>query len=156
MIIQKFNNSKIPSKADSNLEAKDISLFNYRNSSNLQLKNNKNNNIIVYNIINNSNNKKEKHDKNNYDLKESNKLKQILPISLLNDRELNTLDYNIAQIFDKRTYFQYYWSLLKKKHLIIFTFLPINDYNLQFTMYKNNIIFIIIFLIFYYKGLFFQ
>jgi hypothetical protein len=32
---------------------------------------------------------------------------------------------------DKRTYFQYYWSLLKKKHLILFTFYPINDYNLS-------------------------
>jgi hypothetical protein len=31
---------------------------------------------------------------------------------------------------DKRTYFQYYWSLLKKNHLILFTFYPNNDYNL--------------------------
>ena len=31
---------------------------------------------------------------------------------------------------DKRTYFQYYYSLLKKNHLILFTFLPIEDYNL--------------------------
>ena len=31
---------------------------------------------------------------------------------------------------DKRTYFQYYWSLVKKKQLILFAFLPNNDYNL--------------------------
>ena len=48
----------------------------------------------------------------------------------LNDQELNTLEYNYALILDKRTYFQYYWSLLKKKQLILFTILPSNDYNL--------------------------
>ena len=49
----------------------------------------------------------------------------------MNDQELNTLEYEIAILIDKRTYFQYYWSLLKKKHLIFFTFLPTNDYNLM-------------------------
>ena len=48
----------------------------------------------------------------------------------LNDEELNSLEYTIALSIDKRTYFQYYWSLLKKKHLILFTFYPNNDYNL--------------------------
>ena len=47
-----------------------------------------------------------------------------------NDQELNTLAYELAIIIDKRTYFQYYWSLLKKKQLILFTILPANDYNL--------------------------
>ena len=47
-----------------------------------------------------------------------------------NDQELNTLEYNLAIKIDKRTYFQYYWSLLKKKHPILFTFCPNNDYNL--------------------------
>ena len=32
---------------------------------------------------------------------------------------------------DKRTFCQYYFSLLKKKNLIIFTFYPSNDYNLM-------------------------
>ena len=48
----------------------------------------------------------------------------------LNDYEINGLDYQKALKLDKRTYFQYYLSLLKKKQLIIFTFLPSNDYNL--------------------------
>ena len=48
----------------------------------------------------------------------------------LNDYELNTLPYELAVNKDKRTYFQYYWSLLKKKQLILFTILPTNDYNL--------------------------
>ena len=51
-------------------------------------------------------------------------------IKNLNDQELNTLEYEIAIIIDKRTYLQYYWSLLKKKQLILFTILPANDYNL--------------------------
>ena len=48
----------------------------------------------------------------------------------LNDYELNILEYEIAINIDKRTYFEYYWSLLKKKQLILFTFFPTNDYNL--------------------------
>lgn len=50
----------------------------------------------------------------------------------LNDQELNTLEYEIVLIYDKRTYFQYYWSSLKKKPLILLTFIPTNDYNLLF------------------------
>ena len=56
----------------------------------------------------------------------NNKIKYIN----LNDQELNTLEYELAILIDKRTYFQYYWSLLKKNQLILFTFSPANDYNL--------------------------
>jgi hypothetical protein len=52
-------------------------------------------------------------------------------IKKLTDHEINTLEYEKAVELDKRTYFQYYISLLKKKHLILFTFLPANDYNLM-------------------------
>ena len=48
----------------------------------------------------------------------------------LNDQELNSLEYDISIFIDKRTFCQYYWSLLKKKQLILFTILPANDYNL--------------------------
>ena len=51
-------------------------------------------------------------------------------INDLNDEELNTLKYEKALKIDNRTFFQYYWSLVKKKHIILFTFFPINDYNL--------------------------
>jgi hypothetical protein len=40
------------------------------------------------------------------------------------------LEYKVAIRIDRRTYLQYYWSLLKKKQLILFTLLPANDYNL--------------------------
>ena len=45
---------------------------------------------------------------------------------------MNSLEYENALKIDKRTYFQYYCSLIKKKHIIMFTFLPINDFNLLY------------------------
>ena len=47
-----------------------------------------------------------------------------------NTQELNELTYDLALIYDKRTYMQYYCSLLKKKQLILFAFIPAKDYNL--------------------------
>ena len=47
----------------------------------------------------------------------------------LNDYELNNLSYSDAVKHDTRNYFQYYLSLLKTKHLIVFTFCYNNDYN---------------------------
>ena len=46
-----------------------------------------------------------------------------------NGYEINTLIYNKALLYDKRTYIEYYFSLLRIKHLIIFTFYTHNDYN---------------------------
>ena len=48
----------------------------------------------------------------------------------LNDQELNNLSYEKALLIDKRTFFQYYFSLLRTKHIILFTFCQFNDYNL--------------------------
>jgi hypothetical protein len=48
----------------------------------------------------------------------------------LNIQELNDLEYKKALLIDKRTFLQFYWDLIRKKHLIIFTFVPIDDYNL--------------------------
>ena len=72
----------------------------------------------------------------------------------LNDQEINTLDYEKTLIIDKRTYCQYYISLIKKKQLILFTFLPSNDYNL---MPIKIILFIVSFsLYFTINGFFFS
>ena len=46
-----------------------------------------------------------------------------------NDEELNNLEYELALKYDKRTYCQFYISLLKTKHNFIFTFFNKNDYN---------------------------
>ena len=45
------------------------------------------------------------------------------------DFELNCLDYEFALKYDKRTYIQYYFGLLKTNHLFIFSFITFNDYN---------------------------
>ena len=48
-----------------------------------------------------------------------------------NDYELNTLDYKEAFLIDKRSYIQYYCSLIRQKQLLVFTFYTYNDYNLR-------------------------
>ncbi len=72
----------------------------------------------------------------------------------LNDYELNSLSYKMALKIDKRTYIQYYWSLLKSKQLILFTFFPNNDYNL---LTVKIILFLLSFSIFFtINGFFFS
>jgi hypothetical protein len=80
---------------------------------------------LVFNNDNlkiNSNNKNEK--------KKESKIKNNNNDNLnFTDYELNSLSYEEAKINDKRTFFQYYISLLKTKHLLIFSFYPSNDNN---------------------------
>ena len=45
------------------------------------------------------------------------------------EQELNQLKYNLALKYDKRTYCDYYLSLIKTKHDLIFSFYYNNDYN---------------------------
>ena len=75
-------------------------------------------------------------------------------IKIYNDRELNSLKYLNAINYDKRTYCQYYCSLLKQKQLILFTFLPAVDYNL----YSLKIILFLLSFSLYFcvNGLFFN
>ena len=58
-------------------------------------------------------------------IKSNNKYK----IETFIDKEINSFDYEKALKYDKRSYLQYYISLLKLKHLLIFTFIIKNDYN---------------------------
>ena len=46
-----------------------------------------------------------------------------------NDYEMNTFLYKEALKYDIRTYFQYYLSLIRTKHPLIFSFYTYNDYN---------------------------
>ena len=49
-----------------------------------------------------------------------------------NDFDLNSLSYKKALLYDKRTYIEYYFSLLKEDNLLIFSFYcGIQDYNSQ-------------------------
>ena len=72
----------------------------------------------------------------------------------LNDHELNNLEYELARAIDKRTYFQYYLSLSKTKHLILFAFLPMNDYNLK--VVKISLLLLSFSLYFTINGFFFS
>ena len=46
-----------------------------------------------------------------------------------NNSELNSLSYEEALKYDKRSFFQYYISLLKINQLLLFSFYPNEDYN---------------------------
>ena len=71
----------------------------------------------------------------------------------LNDEEMNSLEYEKACEIDKRTFFQFYWSLIKKKQIILFTFMPTNDFNL---LYMKICLFLFSFaLSLFVNGLFF-
>ena len=56
---------------------------------------------------------------------------KLLKKEKLKDVEMNELNYRNAIMLDKRTFFQYYFCLLKKKILIIFVFYFQNDYNVR-------------------------
>ena len=49
-----------------------------------------------------------------------------------NEYEVNNLEYKEALKIDKRNYFQFYLSLLKKRNVLIFTFYTKNDYNSRY------------------------
>ena len=84
-------------------------------------------------IISNVDAREEIPDSNNniiksISIKDKNEKKEANIINYNND-ELNMLTYDLALRFDKRTYLEYYISLLKSKHIFIFSFLNNNDYN---------------------------
>ena len=95
------------------------------------------NNIVIVNSISKVNKKKRKESlllrskKNKTKNNKNDKKKEIdKNKNKFNDEELNIMEYKDALKYDKRTYLQYYWALLKKKQLILFTFIPNNDYNI--------------------------
>ena len=64
----------------------------------------------------------------------------------MNDYELNTLNYFDALKYDKRTCFEYYISLIRIKHPVLFGFCPIKDYN---TIIIKSDIFFLSFAVYY-------
>ena len=120
-IISQINKIKIdyPSPPKRNNELSDSSIKSSRNI------------ILSNSYFNNDNCSYKKEPKSKVIRRQSNL--SVLNIRIhLNDEEMNTLCYKDALILDRRTYFQYYYSLLKKKHLILFIFLPTDDYNLVY------------------------
>ena len=91
----------------------------------------------IINNLSNINNIITQNDKFN---KEANKIMEF------NDSELNLLEYKNALELDKRSFFQYYKSLLKTRHLLLFAILESNDYN---SMVIKFCIFIFTFSLYY-------
>ena len=79
----------------------------------MDVEKNQNFNVSIYNTSN----------------KRKNKTSDNQKYMKYNDYELNNLSYKDALKIDKRSYILYYISLLKTKHLIIFTFFTYTDYN---------------------------
>ena len=124
----KKKNSFPPKKQKNKLKKKkNLVIFNYVN--------NNNNNNMTNSITNFKGNTLSKKPNNIYKNTEKNefesKKEEAVNYDKYNfiDEELNSLPYDLAFNYDKRTYFQYYASLLKQKHLIIFTFCNSKDYN---------------------------
>ena len=59
------------------------------------------------------------------------------------DFEINNISFKEALENDKRTYFQYYISLIKTKHILIFAFNKMNDFN-SFIIKKCILIFYLV------------
>ena len=117
------NKNSPPKKYKNNININEIKKnidFNFRNSSKYELKTiekidkEKNSNIDL--ILSNKNIIHKNKISNNEIIK-------------YNDYEINDLNYENALEIDKRTYFQYYFSLIKRKQILIFTFFTKDDFN---------------------------
>ena len=75
-------------------------------------------------------------------------------INALREEELNSLKYKEALKLDKKKFFQYYFSLIKLKNPIAFTFFYCNDYNL--TTIKISLFFMNLALYFVTNTIFFN
>ena len=90
--------------------------FNINNENNLDIKSYYSAGDII------SNNKNDEDKKNKI-------IEKIKNIMKYNIDEINILKYDLALLYDKRTYWEYYISLLKSKHIFIFSFFNNYDYN---------------------------
>ena len=118
-----FKNSQYEANTFKNLKSleklKITSLDSYTSKKN----NNKNNNPEDYTYKNNP--KDQNLNLNDIQILSDNDNNNIKYI----DYEVNNIGYEEALVFDKRTFIQYYISLLKIKNLFIFSFIPYKDYN---------------------------
>ena len=134
---RKINNININSKKSNNIifsnKIKNINKYNNPlKRKQIQSSNKKKN--ISYNNINKKNLKSVKSNNNKKNFIKLNNIKQkgrknVKKIMKYNNDEINELSYNLALLYDKRTFCQYYNSLLKSKHSLIFAFCKSDDYN---------------------------
>ena len=121
-------------------------------------------NNSVLKTLNTGNDEIPEHSRKNSKIKKSNTKEDLVKdakkyieykkILKPNENELNSLSYKKALNLDKRKYWGYYCSLLKENHLLLFSFLPRNDYNLKIT--KIDLFFINFAMNFTVNALFFN
>ena len=85
----------------------------------------KNNKIISYNQKQN----KKKNKSIDIIKKSNSKMIKKVPKIILTEFELNNSLYTTALLYDKRTFWKYFFSLLKFEHLLFFAIIPSKDYN---------------------------
>ena len=149
-----FSNNK---NNESNSLNEIISKSNIRKLNKFGINNNNSNKILNYKLYS------PKFSKNR-NIKNKNNINFIDKIILFyskNERkkyfteyELNSLKYEYALKIDNRSYSQFYWSLIKQNHLIIFTFFVHKDYNIFLLKFALFLISIGLFL--FMNALFFQ
>ena len=131
------NNNMINNNNNKNnitLQIKNYKNINIIKNTNIIYRHKKHSNVYPKQIFTKKKRKKRKGEENDislYPIKQR-KIYEKLKIKEFkyNDLELNSLLYEEALSIDKRTYCQYYWSLIRSKHIILFIFIPYSDYNL--------------------------
>ena len=152
-----YNNSRIN---ESNSLNEIISKNNFKKFNKMRI-----NNANCFDSTKFNNNKfYSKFLKNKNSSKTANNLNFIDKIIFLNSKsqrkkfftedELNSLKYEYALEIDNRSYLQFYFSLLKQNHLIIFTFFVYKDYNIFLLKFALFLISFGLFL--FMNALFFQ
>ena len=133
---KKQNAKKITNISDSSAKSPDSKLIIFSKSSRTNLKKQSTKIQKKTSTLANKNNKEEKKKPNTFESKSSdnNLEKEEGKITqnekVLDNFELNDLDYDEACELDKRGYCKTYWSVLMREHLLLFTFFSCNDYNL--------------------------
>ena len=119
-----FGTKNGPTKTNSNFYN---NFFNYRNNifsdNNNKYNGSSNNKIISIQQTKNYNNNI------NSKINSKNDIEKVKNIMKYTDDEINDLSYTLALQYDKRTYLDFYFSLLKTNHSFFNTFLFNNDYN---------------------------
>ena len=131
---KKDNSKKIDEQYSSKSNLKNKKSNNFLFTPSIQI----NNYTSIFKINNKVKNKEKILNHNNINNNNNNNFHYLDKKSKINnnnnnyiDAELNSMEYSDAIKYDKRKFYQYYFSLLKEKHLLFMTFFGgINDYNI--------------------------
>jgi len=154
----KFHNeiAKIRQKKKSANENDTVPKFLFYKSINVDdLPNNSNSktNILKQENKNDNNDYKEVNLNDNENKKEIKIKRSKVFMFYENDFEINILPYELAIEDGQKTYWEYYFSLIRSKHLLVLTFYTYNDYNSK--IIKISLILLIIGIHYFVNALFF-